>query len=141
MASNNLHQPNLEDLLLTLRRKIVDSCRKEGIPLNLTFSQVEILRFIGIDGAKTMKSIAEYLKITPPSVTDMIAPMEKKGVVKRIEDPHDRRVVTIILTKKAKSIYELTQKRKEQILRDMLSRLSATDKKTLERIISILVSK
>jgi DNA-binding MarR family transcriptional regulator len=57
----------------------------------------------------------------------------------RVPDPTDRRVVSISLTKKAEKIYHLMQKHKETVLKEMLSRLSDADKKSLERIITILI--
>lgn len=133
-------QPNLEDLLFAFRRNIVDACRKEGMQYELTFSQVEILRFIGESGKETMKSIADHLKITPPSATAMIDEMEKRGLVKRINDTQDRRVVIIAFTPKAKKLFASISARKQTILSSMLSRLSTQDKKTLERIITILIT-
>ncbi len=130
---------SLEDLILVFRRKIMDVCRKQGLPYDLTLSQGEIVRYLGAGGGATMKQIAAHLKITPPSTTSIISELEKKGVVKRIADMADRRTVSVVLSKKAQGIYSSMQKHKETILKKMLSRLSAHDKKTLERIITILV--
>ena len=129
----------LEDLVLTFRRKIIDVCRKEGLPYDLTLSQAEIVRYVGKAGKGTMKDIASHLKITPPSATAMIDELEKKDVVLRKADLADRRIVSITLTAKAHKIYSAMQKHKETVLNEMLSRLSPTEKKSLERIITILI--
>ena len=130
----------LGDLLLVLRRKIVEAVRKEGLEHELTFSQVEVLYFIGPTGKMTMRSIANYLKITPPSATEIIAEMEKKGLVKRTSDKNDRRVVYIIFTKLAKKLFISVYKRKEFVFKKMIEKLSAKDKSNLERIIRILIT-
>jgi DNA-binding MarR family transcriptional regulator len=131
--------PLLGELLLTFRRKIIESCRKEGLPNDLSMPQVEILWFIGPDGSQTMKAIADHLRITPPSVTAMIAEMEKEGIVKREIDLSDRRRICIVLSKKAKIIYSSISQKRDEVLRKMLSRLSLSEKKELERIITILI--
>ncbi len=133
-------KPNLEDLILTFRRKVMDVCRKEGLTSDLTFSQIEIVKFIGLDRSVPMRAIADHLKITPPSVTSIVDELEKKGVVTRQPDPQDRRIVSVSLTKKAKALYGAMAKHKENILHDMLSRLNAKDRVSLERIIKILIS-
>jgi DNA-binding MarR family transcriptional regulator len=138
MHKNN--QPNLEDLLLHFRRNIIECVKKENIKLELTFSQVEILHFIGITGKKTMKSIADYLKITPPSVTEMIKEMEKKNLVKRTNEKKDRRTVSVMLTKHSRERYISISKSKQSILNQMTSKLSSEDKKSLERIIKIITT-
>ena len=144
MLQDRGKQPNLEDLLLALRRKIIDSCKKEGLKYDLTFSQMEITRFIGEAEAEskevTMKAIASHLKITPPSATTFIAEMEKKGLVKRKSDPTDRRIVSIVFTPKAKKLFEKIYVRKQNILHAMVSKLDEKDQKSLERIITILIT-
>jgi DNA-binding MarR family transcriptional regulator len=130
---------SLGDLLLIFRRKILESVKKEGLKHDLTLSQVEILNFIGFSGKKTMKDIADYLKITPPSTTVMIEEMEEKGLVKRMNDEKDRRVIFITLTKKTKRAFTSIYKQKELIFKEMISGLNKKDQKTLERIIKILI--
>jgi DNA-binding MarR family transcriptional regulator len=131
--------PRLGELLLSFRRKIMEACRKEGLPNHLSMPQIEIISFIGPDGSATMKEIAGHLKITPPSVTTIIAEMEKKKIIERNVDPSDRRRVSIVFSKSAKTMYSSISKKKKEVLDAMLSRLSVNDKKELERIITILI--
>ena len=131
---------SLGDLLLLFRRKIIESIKKDGLKHDLTFSQMEILHFVGLAGKKTMKNIAEYLKITPPSATALIEEMEEKDLVKRIHDKKDHRVVFIVLSEKTKKLFVSICRRKESIFKNMISKLDQKDKKTLERIIKILIT-
>ena len=140
MAFNQYKKSSLPDLLLILRRNILESLRKEGLKHDLTFSQVEILCFIGPAGKKTMKNIADYLKITPPSTTEIITEMEKKSLVKRKNDKDDRRVVFITLTNMAKKTFVSLSKQKDVVLKKMISKLNKSDHQTLERIIRILIT-
>ncbi|HTE49186.1 MAG TPA: MarR family transcriptional regulator [Candidatus Paceibacterota bacterium] len=135
------NKPNLGDLLLIFRRNILESMRKEGFKHDLTFSQVEILRFIGPVGKETMRSIAGYLKITPPSATEIVAEMEKGGLVRRMNDKKDRRVVFIALSNLAKRLFVSISRRKNMILKKMTDKLDSKDRKNLERIIKILINK
>ena len=141
MFNNESKKPNLVDLLLLFRRNIAKSIKKDGIKQDLTFSQMEILHFVGISGEKTMKSIADYLKITPPSVTELVKEMERKNLIKRIIGKKDRRVISIILTDTAKKNYISISKNKEAILEKMISKLNKKDKEALGRIIKIITTK
>lgn len=136
----NCKQSSLGDLLLLLRRDIIESVKKEGFKQDLTFPQVEVLHFIGLSGEKTMKDIAEYLKITPPSATEIISEMEKKNLVKRVNDKGDRRVVLIVLTEMSKKLFTSVCKRKELVFKKMINKLNKKDQKDLERIIRIIVT-
>jgi DNA-binding MarR family transcriptional regulator len=132
-------ESSLGDFLLILRRNIVEAIKKEGLKQDLTFSQMEVFGFIGPNGKATMKNIAKYLKITPPSATEIISEMEKKGLIKRTSDRDDRRMVYIAFTPMAKKLFHSISKRKELILQKMISRLNIKDRKTLERIIKIII--
>jgi DNA-binding MarR family transcriptional regulator len=138
----HLHKnSSLGDLLLIFRRNILESVRKEGFKHDLTFSQVEVLRFIGLSGKETMKNIADYLKIAPPSATEIVSEMERKGLVNRKSDKNDRRVIFIELTDIAKKLFVSVSRRKEVLFQKMISKLNEADHKTLERIIRVLVTK
>jgi DNA-binding MarR family transcriptional regulator len=131
---------SLLDLLLVFRRSILENIRKAGFKHDLTFSQAEILGFIGPFGKETMRAIADYLKIAPPSATEMISEMEKKNLVERKSDKNDRRVVYIVLTSTAKNLFVSLSKRKEFVLKKMISKLNKKDCESLERIIRILIT-
>lgn len=137
---NIYKKSNLGDLLLVFRRNIIENIKKEGFKHDMTFSQMEVFRFIGLSGKETMKDIARYLKITPPSSTEIIAEMEKKGLIKRKSDKKDRRIVFVELTSKAKKLFVLLSKHKDIILKKMISKLNEKDRKNIERIIRILIT-
>lgn len=139
MKKNN-KKASLEDLFFVLKRDIRENIRKEGFKHDLTFSQVEILSFIGPSGKETMKHIADYLKISPPSATETVAKLEKSGLVKRIGDKYDRRIVYIVPTETSKKLFVSICKRKDVIFKKLFSKLSEKDKKSLERIIKILIT-
>ncbi len=119
----------------------MENLKKEGFEHDLTFSQVEVLHFIGPTGKETMKNIADFLKITPPSATEIVNEMEKKGLIKRQSDKSDRRVVFIVLSPLAKKLCASLWKRKELILKKIFSKLNKKDHKDFERIIRILITK
>jgi DNA-binding MarR family transcriptional regulator len=141
MKHNMFKKSSLGDLILIFRRSILESIRAKGLKHDLTLSHIEVLNFIGPNGKETMKSIADYLKITPPSATEIITEMEKKSLVKRKSDKNDRRVVFIVLTSVAKKVFASVSRRKDTILNNMISKLNKIDQKTLERIIRILIKK
>lgn len=140
MKYNQHKESSLGDLLLVFRRNILESVKKEGFKYNLTFSQMEVLRFIGPSGKETMRHIADYLKITPPSATEIVAELEKRGLVKRKGDKDDRRLVFIVPTEMSKKLFVSLFKRKDAVLKKMISKLNEKDKKNLERIIRILIA-
>jgi DNA-binding MarR family transcriptional regulator len=140
---NTLTKSGLSDLMtvfIIFRKNILETIKKEGYGHDLTFSQAEVLNFIGPSGKETMRNIADYLRITPPSATEIVTEMEKKGLVKRMSDKKDRRIVFITLTDSAKKFSVSLCKRKEVIFKKMLSKLSKKDRESFEKIIRILIT-
>ncbi len=140
MKQSEHQKYNLEELLLVFRRNILEVLKKEGFKYDLTFSQMEVLRFLGRSGKETMHSIASYLQITPPSATEIVSELEKRGLVKRHGDKKDRRLVFIVPTSVVKKLCSSIFKRKNAVLKKMTSKLSKKDKLNLERIIRILIA-
>jgi DNA-binding MarR family transcriptional regulator len=133
------NKSNLLELMLGFRRKINESTKESSLKKELTISQFETLWFIGFLGNKSMESIADFLRITPPSATSMINKMEKRGLVSRKRDMKDKRIVYISLTASTKNHLKLMRKNKEKVLGNIVSKLSQDDKKHLERIIKIII--
>ena len=70
-------EATLSDLLLALRRQLIDSTKDHHFKSELTGSQLEVLWLVGSAGSINMEGIATYLGIKPPSVTAMIDKMER----------------------------------------------------------------
>ncbi|MFZ1020114.1 MAG: MarR family transcriptional regulator [Minisyncoccia bacterium] len=140
MKKNMYEKSSLGELLLVFRRNILENMKKDGFAHDLTFSQAEVLRFIGANKKETMSAIAGYLKITPPSATEIIGEMEKRGLIKRRKDKKDRRLVFITLSDSAKKLFVSSLRHKESVLKKMTSKLSKKDRENLERIIRILIT-
>jgi DNA-binding MarR family transcriptional regulator len=138
--SHTYSKSSLSDLIFIFRKNILKSIKKEGFEHDLTFSQVELLGFIGPTGKETMRSIADHLGVTPPSATEIVKDMEKKGLVKRVDDKKDRRIVFIVLSPSAKKLSVSLCKQKELMFKKMLSKLDRKDYENFERIIRILIT-
>ena len=78
---------------------------------DMTRSEYELLGmlFMRLEGNQKALSIGEisnFLQITPAGVTHLINPLEEKGLIERLKDPSDRRVVLIGITEKGIGIAE-----------------------------------
>jgi len=88
--------------------------------------------------APTMREVADYLRIKAPSATSVIIRLEREGLVSRIREKDDMRIVRITLTRKG-------EKRVEKYLSDatttmgkVFSKISKKDVMTLTRILRSL---
>jgi DNA-binding MarR family transcriptional regulator len=98
----------------------------------------ETLRFIDERGTPSMRDIAEYLKITPPSVTAQVTALVEDGVLERIADTADRRIIRLRLSKKGKSILQENMHLRSKAFSKIIAHLSKKDTQELTRILSVI---
>ncbi len=97
--------------------------------------QGRCLYFIDQDGEPTMKKLAEYFCITPPSATSVIEGMIKLGFVIRKSSQKDRRTVQLAITPKGKKELEKSMNLAEKALNKLIVHLSKSEKESFSNIL------
>ncbi|OIP78235.1 MAG: hypothetical protein AUK17_02555 [Parcubacteria group bacterium CG2_30_44_18] len=87
---------------MNTQRLIGDKIRRDEDVGFFSITQLEILRYIDVERQPLMREVAEYLKVTPPSVTFLIDPLVRAGKLRRLSDKKDRRIVRLAITAKGK---------------------------------------
>lgn len=103
-----------------------------------SFLHAETLRFIQQEGQPTMREIAAYLKVTPPTVTGLVDPFVEDGVLERVADPEDRRKVRLMISKKGEKMLEQNTQQRADAFGRILLPLSEADTRELARILAII---
>ena len=100
--------------------------------LELTMPQAKTMFLLHRQGPTRMGVLSEHLGRGLPSVTSMMDRLVKKGLVERVEDPSDRRVVACRLTDEGKRAVE----RFWQVSRER--RLALADALTLDELEAVV---
>lgn len=90
----------LEDLPRQLRKIIDDALEGHGLSRN----QWRLLAYVLRQEGLTQTELARYLEVERASAGLAIDGLEKKGLVRRVQHPDDRRVWRIMLTDLAKAL-------------------------------------
>jgi MarR family transcriptional regulator, 2-MHQ and catechol-resistance regulon repressor len=72
----------------------------------LTASQFSTLKVLAHRGALAQRDIAKYLLRTGGNVTVVLDNLERRGLIERIRDTQDRRVIHAGLTPEGRSLFE-----------------------------------
>ena len=140
-ASATKSNKELFSLMFEMSRLLKREISREST-LMPSFLHAETLRFINEaerqGNLPTMRDVADYLKIAPPSATSLVNAFMKDGVIKRVADPKDRRIVRLSLSKKGLRFLEVTRLQREKAFASLFSPLSAADSKELSRILAII---
>lgn len=70
----------------------------------ITVHQMELVRRLLLGDEMTMHDVASFLGIGPSGATQLVDRLGRRGLVVREHDPHDRRVVRVLPTDRAKAI-------------------------------------
>lgn len=89
----------------------------------MTGAQKKILFFLSVEGPQKMSDLARQISVTMSGATGIVDRLVKAGLVKRENDPNDRRVILIELTPAGsttvKEIHRMHERRLEEVLENL----------------------
>lgn len=87
-------------------RYIGAEMRRSG-HLQVSMPQLKVLAFIGRNPGTSLTSAAEDLAVTAATASNLVDRLVKRGYVKRVEDPNERRKVLLSLTESGTAHLEI----------------------------------
>jgi MarR family transcriptional regulator, organic hydroperoxide resistance regulator len=94
-------------------------------------SQMDALLIIHFYGHQSVKGLAEKLHVTSSGVSQLVNFLVKDGLLMRIEDESDRRIIRLELTKKADHLLEEEKKIRMKHGRSLFAGLNDDELKQL----------
>lgn len=73
-------------------------CRERGKAYVITPPQWGLMALVQAHGEQTVSALAQQLGVDAPAITAFVRRLEQNGLVERVHDREDRRVVKIYLT-------------------------------------------
>jgi DNA-binding MarR family transcriptional regulator len=111
-----------------------------GFPV--TRSQLKAMTALAEDSLISMGSLCSMAKVKLPSLTEVVDRFEKQGILARVRDDADRRVVRVRFTEKGKKMHRTMLKRREEELQGVFGPLNPKERadlvKALETITALL---
>jgi DNA-binding MarR family transcriptional regulator len=104
----------------------------------LSPSQTAALVSVERHGPLTLGRLAEIERVTPPSITRVVAALESAGLVRRTADPGDRRVAHVSITTEGVRLLERSRTRKTAFLAERLGSLSAAERALVREALPVL---
>lgn len=128
-------------LCLQLRRAVraVSRCFDDALrPLNLTNVQFSLLISLNRPQPARIGSVAALLGMDRTTLTAMLKPLERRGLVNVVIDPEDRRGRALTLTQSGKSLLVAAIRVWEQSHAQLEHRLDEADTEVLQRELGAL---
>ncbi|WP_206918339.1 MarR family winged helix-turn-helix transcriptional regulator [Alicyclobacillus suci] len=115
-------EKSLRELMQNLGPQLINRAQ-----LGLTPGQFVMLYVIHQEGQCSVSKLAEKMEVAPSGITAMVDRMEKSGLVHRIRDTLDRRVVNIALTVAGQEKLNQVLHVRQQIVQHCLRQLDPDD--------------
>jgi len=128
------------DLSPRLRLAITRTARRlrQEADAGLSPSLTAALATLERHGPLTPSRLAEIERIQRPTVTRLLAALERDGLVERVSDPTDGRVSIVSITRDGTALVKKLRSRKNAYLSKRLRNLTHDELDALERATAIL---
>ena len=124
--------------------RLLRSLRVEDRASGLSGPRISALSVIVFGGPLSMSALASAEQVQPPTITRLVRELERDGLVERVRDTVDRRVLKVRATARGKQLLDEGRRRRVERLAGAVAALAAGDQATLERaadLIGALVGK
>lgn len=112
--------------------------RAERSDVGLTLTQIATLGTLDRHGPLTPRELAEHEKVQPPSMTRVLAHLEKLGLIDRTPHESDGRQHLVSLTGSARALLKEDRRRREAWLDQRLAELTPSERDLLRAAAPLL---
>jgi DNA-binding MarR family transcriptional regulator len=130
--------PHVADRLHSAAIHLLRVLRRQDLATGLSGARLSALSVVVFAGPVTISQLAAAEQVSVPTVTRMLAGMERDGLVKRERDADDRRVIWVRPTARGTRILTEGRKRRVAALTSELAKLDRADLAALDRAVSII---
>jgi DNA-binding MarR family transcriptional regulator len=110
-----------------LLRRLAREDRSSGV----STPRLSALSVLVFGGPRTIGGLAALEGVTPPTMTRLVAAMAADGLVERLGDPADRRVVRVQASDAGRAILLAGRDRRVATLASMVAQLTAKERRRL----------
>jgi len=114
---------------LHLLRRLAQEDRATGV----SAPRLSALSVLVFGGPRTIGALAALEGVTPPTMTRLVAAMAADGLVERLEDPADRRIVRVQASETGRSLLLAGRDRRVATLASMVASLTPKERRRLDQ--------
>ncbi|WP_345657833.1 MarR family winged helix-turn-helix transcriptional regulator [Streptomyces siamensis] len=112
-----------EDLMIAVEQ-LVRYVRKSATAGGLSTAASSAIARLGREGPQRLTTLARAEGVTQPNMTQLVSRMERGGLVRRVADPSDGRVVLVEATETGLEIFRQRHAERAQALQQLIEELA-----------------
>jgi MarR family transcriptional regulator, organic hydroperoxide resistance regulator len=124
------HMIEVRNLFVQIFNRMVKGSRRIT-DMPVTLSQMKAITAFHDDREYSMSELSKNALVKMPSMTEMVDRLEAEGVLKRVRDTQDRRVVKVGLTELGKKIHTRFVGRRREEMGSLFGKLTPGDQDEL----------
>jgi len=128
-AANQLHSAAIH---------LLRAIRVEDRATGLSGPRLSALSVIVFGGPLPMAALAAAEQVQPPTITRLVRELEREGLVERVRDREDRRVLRVRATPRGRQVMQEGRRRRVARLAAALKALPPADRKLLKRAAELI---
>lgn len=128
----------LADRLHSAAIHLLRRVRRVDAATGLSTARLSALSVVVFGGPIRISALAAAEQVRTPTITNIVAALEREGLVTRESDASDARAALLRATSKGARLMAEGRARRVSLLADELKQLSAEDRATLARAVEIL---
>jgi len=109
------------------------------VSTDITSVQYSILAVVARLGEASQRELCDEADLDRSTVADLVARMERRGLVDRKRDPADARRNAVTLTEHGRSEFQRLRPLVEEVQRELVAALSEQDAAELRRILALML--
>jgi len=117
---------------------LLRSLRVEDRASGLSGPRLSALSVVVFGGPLTMSALAQAEQVQPPTITKLVREMEREGLVERVRDHDDRRVLMVRATARGRQLLEEGRRRRVVRLAAALEALPKSDRTLVARAAELI---
>lgn len=129
---------SLPIVLLRARETVMAPIRSMLVKSDITEQQWRILRVLSEHGPLDASTVADRACLLVPSLTRTATHMRERGLIKQVQDKHDRRRQTLSITAKGQHIIDENQAEALEIVETYKAQLGEKNYQQLLRLLARL---
>jgi len=112
--------------------------RREDDASGISAPRLSALSVLVFGGPRTIGELAKVEQVRVPTMSRLVATLEADGLLRRVLDASDRRVVRVEATTAGRTLLHAGQRRRVAALAADVARLTATERQAILKVIPLL---
>jgi DNA-binding MarR family transcriptional regulator len=123
-----------------VRNQILGGIERELEPLQITAAQFVVLNSIVSGKGRTLSEFCRVLGYDSGAMTRLLDRIEAKGIIRRVENPADRRSYIVELTEQGQAVFPQARLGTEVAFRRLLAGFSEADAEMLRGLLKRILA-